>query len=60
MTVREMLEAQGLDPQAVLDLELGGEVGPFTNSAEAHLVDGSLNIELYLSPARGAHRAEAD
>lgn len=59
MTVRELLEAQGLDPQAVLDLELGQPQAGAANTAECHLVDGYLNIELSLSPVRGAHTASS-
>jgi hypothetical protein len=60
VTVRELLEAQGLDPQAVLDLELGGRRAHVGNYAEAHLVDGYLNIEVSLSPVRGAYAADPD
>lgn len=50
MTVAELLEAHGFDPQEVLALDVGTVQTRTRNCAEAHLVDGFLNVELSLSP----------
>lgn len=59
MKLRELLEAQGLDPQALLDVEVGAR-DPIGTTVTASITEDGLEVTFNVAPRQQRREAARD